>query len=92
MFPVLPRERPTAALSLVHVNVSDPPVFALKPMAGTVAPEQTVTSMTDATIGVGLIVIVKVLVLPPALVQPSFEAVTVIVPTILTPVLLAGAV
>jgi len=37
-------------------------------------------------------VIVKVLVFAPALVQPSFEAVTVIVPTILTPVLLAGAV
>jgi hypothetical protein len=60
-------------------------------MAGTVAPEQTVTSLTDATIGVGFIVIVKVLVLPPALVQLRFVAETVIVPTIFEPVLFAGA-
>ena len=87
-----PTGRPIARLSLVQLKVSPPPVFALKLMAATVAPEQTVTLLTGFTIGVGLMVMVKLVVLAPALVQEALVAVTVMVPVIAAPVLLAGAV
>ena len=92
MFPTPLPSKPIKILSLVQLNVSEPAVFALNGIAAIAPPEQTTTSLTAVTIGVGLIVIVKVLMFAPALVQPSLEAVTVIVPTILTPVLFEGAV
>jgi hypothetical protein len=57
-----------------------------------VPPEHTVISDTALTIGVAFMVIVNVFVLAPALVQAFATAVTVTVPTMSTPVLLAGAV
>jgi hypothetical protein len=84
--------KPTPALSFVQAYVSPPPVFELKVTAGTTAPEHTVTSAIAFTIGVGLMVIVKVFVFNPELVQPDAVAVTVIVPVIAAPVLFAGAV
>jgi hypothetical protein len=57
----------------------------------TILPEQTVMFVIELTIGVALIVIVNDFELPPALVQPSFDAKTVMVPTMSAPVLFVGA-
>jgi hypothetical protein len=92
--PILPvplAGKPTAVLSLVQLNVSLPPVFAVKLIAEIGASEQATTSAIVFTIGVGLIVIVNVFLLGVPLVQPFRSADTVIEPTISTPVLFAGA-
>jgi len=92
MLPVPEATRPIDVLSFVQLNVT-PPELILEPNAGTtiVPPEHTVIFEIALTTGVGLIVIVNVFRLAPALVHPFFEAVTVIVPTISAPVLFAGA-
>ena len=79
-------------LSFVQSKVT-PPDTTLDPnvIAGTVPPEQTTIFVTALTIGVGLMVMVNVFALAPALTQPFLVAITVMVPTMSAPVLLAGA-
>lgn len=78
-----------AVLLLVQLNVSPPPVLALKGIALMDWPAQTATLATVLTTGCGLMVMVNVLTAP---VQPFRVAVTLIVPTISEPVKFAGAV
>ena len=92
MFPVPTKGCPMAALVLVQLKISPPPVLALKLIAEIASPEHTTIFETELTTGSGLIVIVNVLTFVPPLVQPFFVADTVIIPTILEPVRLMGAV
>lgn len=91
MFPELLAGRPIAILSLVHAKVSPPPVLAEKVMPAIGAPEHTATFATAFVIGVGLIVMVNDLAFPPVLVHEFAVPVTVIVPVMFAPVVLAGA-
>ena len=78
---------------LVQLKVTPPEtILEENGIAAMLAPEHTTTLVTAATTGVGLIVMVKVFMLTPALVQLLAMADTVIVPTISAPVLLTGAV
>src|SRR5258706_90176 len=90
--PVPLATKPIPVLLLDQTKVSLPPVLAPKVMAGMASPEQTLTLGITLTTGSALIVIVNALALSPALVQPFFEAVTVIVPTMSVPEKLTGAV
>src|SRR5260221_3414245 len=92
MFPVPLAARPIPVLVLVQLNVSAPPVLALKLMAGTVAPEHATTMGITATTGSALMVIVNVLAFAPALVQPLYVAVTIMLPATSAPEILIGAV
>src|SRR5258706_4650109 len=92
MFPAPLAANPMPVLVFVQLNVSPPPVFALKLMAGTVAPEHATTIGITATTGSALMVIVNVLAFAPALVQPFCVAVTVMLPTISAPEISIGAV
>lgn len=93
IFPELPADKLIAVLSFVQLKVT-PPAVTLEPktIVEMDPPEQTTMSEMASTIGVGLMVILNVLMLPPELVQPSLAAVTVMVPTISAPVLFTAAV
>jgi hypothetical protein len=92
MLPALKAGRPIAVLLLVQLNTSLPPVFAENGIAATEPPEHTTTLVTVLTIGVGRMVIVNDLIFVPELVHPRATPLTVTVPVIFAPVLLAGAV
>lgn len=78
-------------LSLVQLKVTPDPAFDPKAIAATVPPEHTVTLEIAFTIGVGLMVIVKLFAFAPALTHPLRVAITSITPTMSDPVLFAGA-
>src|SRR5258706_2166069 len=92
MLPVPETGKPIPVFELVQLNISPPPVFALKPVAPMGLPGHTLTFVMAATTGSGLIVIVKDCLLAPVLVHPFRVAVTISVPAIATPLVLTGAV
>lgn len=80
--------KPILVLLFVQVNVSPPPEFAAKLMAGTVVPGQRTISVMAETTGVGFTVMVKLM---GALTQEFKVAVADILPTNGEPVLFSGA-
>ena len=92
ILPVPFADSPIDGLEFVQLNVSPPAVLAEKLIAGTASPEHTDTLVIAATTGCGFMVTVNVFEFEPELVQPFLVAVTVIVPTMSTPVKLFGAV
>jgi hypothetical protein len=91
ILPVPLADNPIEGLEFVQLNVSPPAVLAEKITAGTASPEQMETLAITLTTGCGLIVIVNDFEFGPTLTHPFLVAVTVIVPTISTPLKLEGA-
>jgi hypothetical protein len=87
IFPMPVAASPMTVLELVHANVE--PVGVLEKAGIVIAvPGQTATLVIELVLGVGLMVTVKLIVVP---VQPLRIGITVIVPVIFAFVLLIGA-